>query len=227
MAVLGNSSAIAGAPNLFVGANDADGEPAERRRHRRGIAVLKAAKLIWGRVEDLCLIRNISPAGLMADVYFPVTIGTKVLVMVTEDLPLSGTIIWVRGSSMGVQFDEEIDVEALVAGFGKSASGHRARMPRLDVDAWARLRVGARVFSVRLCDVSQGGARVRVEGLSSSGDDAVLAMDRFRPVHGVVRWRHGSQAGISFNQPLGLRELMQWLQDDAGRRVATISHVTA
>jgi len=37
-------------------------------------------------------------------------------------------------------------------------------------------------------------------------------MHRFRPVQGVVRWCHGALAGVSFNQPLGLRELVNWLE---------------
>src|SRR4051794_21772535 len=69
---------------LVIGANDLADEPpaepaAERRAHQRGVAVLKAARLICDR-ETLCLIRNISAAGLMADIYHPVPAGSKVVV---------------------------------------------------------------------------------------------------------------------------------------------------
>jgi hypothetical protein len=107
----------------------------------------------------------------------------------------------------------------MLAAIAQPPEGRRARLPRLDVDAWARMRVGARVFSARLCNISQGGARLRIHGLNSPGAVAVLSMDRFRPVQGVVRWCEGALAGISFNQPLGLRELMHWLEAaETGRR---------
>jgi len=203
------------ASTLVIGANDlADephDEPAERRAHQRGVAVLKAAKLICGR-ETLCLIRNISAAGLMADIYHPVPAGTKVVVLLTEDQPVSGKVAWSNGQAMGVRFDQEIDLAAVLAALAQAPDGRRARLPRLDVDAWARMRVGARVFSARLCNISQGGARLRIHGLNSPGAVAVLSMNRFRPVQGIVRWCHATLAGISFNQHLGLRELMHWLE---------------
>lgn len=200
---------------LVIGANDlADepgDEPAERRAHRRGVAVLKAAKLLCGR-ETLCLIRNVSSGGLRADIYHPVPVGTRVVIMLTEDQPVPGKVIWANGQTMGVRFDQEIDLAGVLAALAQPPAGLRARLPRIDADAWARMRVGARVFSTRLRNISQGGACLRVHGLDSPGAVAVLSMSRFRPVQGLVRWCHDGQAGISFNQPLGLRELMHWLQ---------------
>ena len=111
---------------------------------------------------------------------------------------------------MGIRFEHEIDVTDVLAELVRAPQERRARLPRFDVDSWARLRFGARVFSVRLCNISQGGARIRIHGLESPGA-AVLSVNGLRPVDGVVRWCEGTRAGISFNQPLGLRELMQSL----------------
>jgi PilZ domain len=147
----------------------------------------------------------------MADMYRPMAAGTHLVIMLTDHLPLSGTVIWTHGETMGVRFDKEIDVAGLLAELAPGPHERRVRLPRFDIDAWARLRVGARVFSVRLRNISQGGARMRIHGLNSSGGAAVLSLNGFRAVESVVRWCHGSQAGISFNQPLGLREQMRWL----------------
>lgn len=181
--------------------------------YQRGIALLKAAKLVTDGIEGLCLVRNMSPSGLMADVYFPVERGTEVIVMLTEDVPMSGTVDWVRGSTIGIAFREEIEVADVLAGFGRTVSGQRIRMPRLQVEARAMLRLGAHILSVRVCDISQGGARVDVQPPANVGIDAVITMERFHPVQGVIRWCRGSEAGVSFNQPLGVRELMSWLRD--------------
>ena len=208
--------------DMVTSANDDCADGSERRGHSRSVAVIKAAKLVCGR-EHLCLIRNISPAGLMADMHRPMPPGTPLVVLLTESLPQSGTVIWTRGETMGIRFDHEIDVTDVLAELIRAPQERRARLPRFDVDAWARLRVGARVFSIRLRNISQGGARMRIHGLNSP-EPAVLSMNGFRSVQGVIRWCHGTRAGISFNQPLGLRQLMQSLHsmqlDDEGRRSA-------
>lgn len=199
-----------------IGANDGLDEAVERRQHQRGVAVLKTAKLVSDG-EHLCLVRNISSGGLLADIHVPIEIGAEVVVLLNEEHPLVGIVAWARGQSIGVRFHEEVDVAAQIAALGSRAGDRRARMPRLEIDAWARVRVGARVFSVRVCNISQGGARVRIHGLNSAGAAAVISMQALRPVEGVVRWCHASHAGISFNQPLGLRELMLWLQSQDER----------
>lgn len=195
--------------DMVTSANDDCADGSERRGHSRSVAVLKAAKLVCGR-EHLCLIRNISPAGLMADMHQPMPPGTPLVVLLTESLPQPGTVIWTRGETMGIRFDHEIDVTDVLAELIRAPQERRARLPRFDVDAWARLRVGARVFSIRLRNISQGGARIRIHGLNSP-EPAVLSMNGFRSIEGVIRWCHGTHAGISFNQPLGLRQLMQSL----------------
>lgn len=48
---------------------------AERRHGARHIAVMRVAKLHTRHGEELCLVRNISAGGLMANIWSDLTIG--------------------------------------------------------------------------------------------------------------------------------------------------------
>ena len=50
--------------------------------------------------------------------------------------------------------------------------------------------------------------------LRSIGAHVVLSLEKFRPVHGVVRWCQDGLAGIAFNQVIPFHELMGWLRAD-------------
>lgn len=183
----------------------------EGRRHWRGVTVLRAGKVIAGKSANLCLIRNVSTRGMMADIHVPSEPGTRLTVMISEDLPVSGTVVWANGHTVGIEFDAEVAVEQLLAESARTADGGRWRLPRLELDCRATLRIGARTFGVRLNDISQGGVKLEADLLGSPGADAVLTMENFHPVQGVVRWRRAPFWGLSFNQLLGFRELSEWL----------------
>lgn len=176
-----------------------------------GAAVLKAAKLVYCGEDEFCLIRKIGPDWLLAETYAQLSPGEPVLVVLGDDLWVAGKASWVGEDRIYVGFDRAIDLDGILASSRLIRNGRQPRMPRVKVDCWARLRVGARVFSVRLSDISQGGARVRVHGLLSAGQQAVLTVRDLPPIAGMIRWRGESDGGISFNQPLGFAELAGWL----------------
>lgn len=191
---------------------DAREEGDQKARECRKMALLKVAKVICDDMEHFCLIRSISPEELLAEVQFPVESGRRVRILISEDLELAGTVSWARDSRIAVRYPRQRDIPGLLSRINKPDGGYRPRMPRLEVNAWARLRVGARVFSARVINISQGGARLRVQGLSTCSD-AVLTLESFRPLEGVVRWCDGNEAGIALNERLGLAELGKWLSE--------------
>jgi hypothetical protein len=176
-----------------------------------GAAVLKAAKLVCRGDDQFCLIRKIGSDWLVAETYAAVAPGDPVLIILGEDVCVAGKTSWVGEARVYVSFAREVDIEALLASSRLVRDGRQPRMPRVKVDAWARLRVGARMFSVRLRDISQGGAKIQVHGLLSAGQQAVLTVRDLPPIAGMIRWCGESEGGVSFNQPLGFAELAAWL----------------
>ena len=194
--------------------------PPERRRDQRHLTILRVGALIAGAERELCLIRNISAGGLMAHVYSHHEKGDRVAVELKSDHQIPGHILWVDDSNVGIAFDEPIDVEELLANQGTLDNGWRPRPPRVEVDRLATLRCGARIHAVNTRDISQGGVKIETDQPIEPGSDVVLMLDRFRPIHGVVRWCSNGSAGIAFNQVIPFHELMAWLRPDGGGAIS-------
>lgn len=187
-------------------------QPPERRRDSRHLTILRVGALIGPGGRELCLIRNISAGGLMAHVYSNHVPGEPVEVEFRANERTAGTILWANESNVGVKFDSNIDLEAMLAHQSSLDTGWRQRMPRVEVDRLATVRVGARLYGVNTCDISQGGVKVETDDSLPEGGEAVIAMEKFRPITGVIRWSREGFSGISFNQVIPFHELMEWLR---------------
>ena len=186
--------------------------PPERRRQPRHMTILRVGTIIIDGRLELCLIRNISAGGLMAHIYSLVAEGQAVAVELKSNQRISGTVSWAEGSNVGIRFDEPVDVEDLLASQGTMNNGWRPRLPRVEVDRLATVRIGARVYGVSTRDISQGGVKIETDAPFEEGTEIVLTLDKFRPIHGVVRWYSEGLCGIAFNQVIPFQELIGWLR---------------
>lgn len=200
------------AETTFSFSPDTPKPPEERRKDGREITILRVGTLIGPDGRELCLVRNISAGGLMAHVYCRHVEGERLAVELKVDRQIPGHVLWVNESNIGIQFDEAIDVEEMLTNHSMQDNGWRHRMPRVEVDRLATLRVGARLYGVNTCDISQGGVKIETDEALEPGQEVVLSLDKFRPVTGVVRWCIGGFGGIAFNQLIPFNELMGWLR---------------
>ena len=176
------------------------------------MTILRVGTLFTDGRRELCLIRNISAGGLMAHVYSHLSVGDPVAAELGANQKIDGRVTWVEGSNVGISFDAPIDVEEILAGHSGLEHGWRPRLPRVEVDRLATLRIGARVYGVEIRDISQGGVKLETDQPIEPGEDVVLTLDRLSSVKGVTRWYHDGFCGISFNQVIPFRDLMGWLR---------------
>jgi hypothetical protein len=194
--------------------SDQTPRPPERRRDQRHLTILRVGTLFLADRRELCLIRNISAGGLMAHVYSRVRLGERVAVELKTNQRVDGAIAWIDGSNVGIGFVAPINLEEMLATHGSLENGWRPRLPRVEVDRLATLRVGAAVYGVSTRDISQGGVKIETDQPIEEGEDVVLTLEGFPPVPGVVRWSQEGLCGIAFNQVIPFRELMSWLRSD-------------
>jgi len=109
-----------------------------------------------------------------------------------------------------VTFDAPIDVVALLS---TAADGPRPRMPRIEVDCTAWLRVDGTVHRARASNISQGGLKVACRTALPVDADVVVSIDGLDPCPGLVRWSAEGEYGITFNRVLPLPLLVAWLQE--------------
>lgn len=190
--------------------------PGDRRRDVRHLTILRVGAIIVDERRELCLVRNISAGGLMAMLYSRLEPGRPIVVELKTNHRIPGRVTWTREQTIGVAFDEKIDVAEVLSNPPMLDNGWRPRMPRVPVERMATLRAGARTYWVSTRDISQGGVQVETERPLDIGGETVVTLENFRPIPGVVRWRRGNVAGISFNQVLPFHELSRWLAERTG-----------
>ena len=186
--------------------------PPERREGDRYVTILRVGILVIEGNRELCLIRNISAGGLMAHVYSPVEPGQRVVVELKTNQHIEGVVHWVRGSDAGIAFDTRVDVSQLLANPAVLDNGWRPRLPRVEIDRLATMRVGARTYWVHTRDVSQGGVKVDTDQPLEVGAQVVITLENLRPLAGTVRWQNGRACGVAFNALLPFEELIAWLK---------------
>jgi hypothetical protein len=190
--------------------SDAPPAPGERREGERHLTLFRVGSITIGDRRELCLIKNISAGGMMIRAYCPIPKGTALSIELKSSQPVTGRSIWINDENVGVAFDEPVDViEILTA----SANGPRPRMPRIEVDCIATLRDGANVYRLAVCDISQGGIKVKGDPAIDHGCDLSVSLPGLEPQPAALRWRADGHLGISFNRLIPLGQLVGWLQE--------------
>lgn len=183
--------------------------PAERRTDDRVYSTLQVGKLVDGGSEQLIRVRNVSAGGLMADCIAAPQVGKLVDVEFSSQ-KIPSTVVWIRGETIGLRFEQDIDLGELLAG-RKPRHGFRPRPPRLDVDCRASIKVGKVYYKVDVQNISLGGIKVAPIEEYCLGKPVVVVVESLRPVKGEVRWYSERRAGIVFDKELSFEELAEWI----------------
>lgn len=193
---------------------DSPPRPVDRRESERQLTLFRVGSLMIGERRELCLIKNISAGGMMIRAYCAIEPGTGVSVELKCGEPVKGSVLWVETDSVGVAFDEPVDVVELLT---TSMEGPRPRMPRIEVDCVASIRTGADVHRMVARDVSQGGVKIETEIELGVGDGVIVTLPGLEPIAGVVRWSDSGCYGVTFNRVIPLPELVGWLHEQRER----------
>ena len=181
----------------------------DRREGERHLTLFRVGSITIGDRRELCLIKNISAGGMMIRAYCPIPERTALSIELKSGQPVTGKVSWTRDHNVGVAFDAPIDVIEILSA---SADGPRPRMPRVEVDCIATLRDGANVYRLPVCDISQGGMKVKGDPKLEHGCDLSVSLPGLEPQPAALRWRQDGFLGISFNRLLPLGDLVAWLQ---------------
>jgi hypothetical protein len=197
---------------LYSLADSPPGPP--RRREERYLSLLRVGTLLIDGRRELCLIRNVSGGGMMIRAYSQIIPGTRLSVELKQGEPIRGEALWAKDGLVGINFDERIDVLALIA---PADDGPRPRMPRIEVGCTSWVRDGADVRRAKAVNVSQGGICVESPIELTVHADVIVSLLGLSPIPGVVRWRDENNYGIAFNRVLPLSDLVGWLQAQQGQ----------
>ncbi len=177
----------------------------DARRAPRQQTMFMIGRLVTGRSEQVCLVRNISPRGVGIEHDGGLAIGTEVGIETRVMRITRAAVRWSSGTSAGLEF---LEVPHILEGADLRAAGQVLRSPRFALSCDGAIIADGVRFPVRITDIALGGARL-------SGDVAGLATDVARidlgdaitGIPGRIRWVGNHDAGFQFAEPLSSREL--------------------
>lgn len=175
-------------------------------------SVLQPGAIVIGSIRQVCLIRKISAGGAVLHVDMPAEEGRRLDLELDTGEHLGGTILWCRGSELGLRFDAPIDILPILARALVSQPGERRRMPRVEIACPALLESGARTELITTRDIAQGGAKIDTPHPLNIDEKVTLTPEGLRPLTGTVRWVNGCTAGIVFHPELAWQEMIPWLR---------------
>ena len=190
---------------------DADTAEDHRRSDRQVVTVRWVAKMTGEKGQELCLIRNISSGGVMANIYSTHEVGEQISLEIRSGQRLEGEIVWMRDGCVGIRFGEPVNVDEMLKSASVDRNGLRTRPPRIEVYGQANIKIGERTYSVDLCDLSQGGVKVTLPEPIAPGNEVVVSIGGLEDRKSLIRWQKNGRAGLSFVRPISFDLLVEWL----------------
>ncbi|MGX7895919.1 PilZ domain-containing protein [Tsuneonella sp. HG222] len=181
----------------------------QRRAEARSATVLRPVLVQVGSFSGFCLVRNLSPNGMMGDIYANFRVGLTMRVQFAAS-NVCGTIVWCRDGRAGVRFIEPIDLETTLKALGlRTVAGRPGRAPRLKIRCAAEINNGKSLLSVSVRDISQRG--LNVDGASvKNGEEVLVRLPGLQVRKAIVRWAISGSMGLNFLRPISIEELATW-----------------
>jgi hypothetical protein len=183
----------------------------ERRRSIRHATVMQIAKIrLGGTREELCLLRDVSPEGVKAEVYVAVEVGLPIEIELRTGHVIGGRIAWADDKMIGVAFDEPMPMSAMLAHCSFDDRLGKLRPPRLVVNMHAMLKVGHQERAVRIGNLSQAGLQIDAPEPYPGGTACTIALPGLAPRAATIRWWREGQAGLMLAQSFDYAEFAEW-----------------
>lgn len=189
----------------------------DRRVGARHISVLRVGRTVWGGVDQLCVVRNLSAGGLMFECLHPPAVGQHVTVELRSDKQMTGIVRWSKDSGAGIEFDAPVNVEHILREERGTLLRVRPRAPRFVRRGTVRL-IPAEGDPVPgdIIDIAIGGLSCRPEQPLKRGEPIVASIEGIGATNAELRWIKGDVVGVRFDKPLPWRAFQLWL-DQAPR----------
>lgn len=183
----------------------------ERREGSRHISVFRVGRIVTDRGDQLCVLRNLSSGGAMIEMNQPPIVGARVQIDLRSDRMFMATVRWTRQRESGVQFDQPIDVEAVLREERQSILRQQPRAPRFRRVGQARIVGSTGVSQGAISNISINGVAVLTPMVFQRDEPVIVSIDGLGATHAFARWSSNGETGLKLNSPLSYRALADWL----------------
>lgn len=186
------------------------GSKSDRRGDSRAAAVYRPVLLESENFTGFCLLRNLSPGGLMGEAYADFAVGEIVSIQFMPGHIVTGAVIWSGEGRIGVKFDEEIDPADSLRNMGSTyVESKLNRAPRLQIECEGEAEMNGRKWVIYVQDISQRGIKAMLP-CARPGDEVLVTLPGMETRKAVIRWSQKNIAGLNFVRPIAFEELARW-----------------
>ena len=179
--------------------------PAELRAAPRVTLLIRPAKLVTAEGQFVCVIRDVSATGVSVRLFHPLPAGDSALLETETGMRVAMRRVWVRDSEAGFQFDQDIDVAALVNEIGN----FRKRKLRVDIELPVTLAFLGQQHPAVIRNLSQQGALIEADVRLALAQMIRLTSRYLPEIRAKVRWRRDNRYGLVFEDTFALGDFAQ------------------
>ncbi|MDE8652269.1 PilZ domain-containing protein [Novosphingobium album (ex Liu et al. 2023)] len=187
------------------GPNQGEGQ-IDHRGAGRTVLLLRSAKLLTPAGQFLCLLRDVSAAGVrLRFLHAMPEFDNRVTLQTASQDQYALELVWQSQVEAGYRFSRPIDLEAFIT----ERTPFEHRPIRVVVSSAVVLTIGETRIPARLRDVSREGARLDIESKLALGQRLKIVGRDWPETDATVCWRLHPEHGVSFQRSVELAELAQ------------------
>lgn len=178
-----------------------DGGP-EQRSAPRFTSLIRAAKLVCGQGEFVCVIRDVSASGVSLRTFHGLPTDADVALELQNGESYELEQVRASGFDASYRFEGTVDVERLISenwSFPK-------RQLRLNIMMPVRASTLTQRSNAFITNMSQQGARLECDNVFAIDQSIRIENDYMPEVRCKVRWRRDANYGLAFDNFFSLRE---------------------
>lgn len=180
----------------------------DRRGAPRVTSLIRAAKLVCGQGEFVCVVRDVSENGVRLRCFHDIPNDPSMALELQNGDIFEIERVRGDGNEASYRFkDDAIPIERLV----REDWAYPRRQMRLNVAIPLALRTLTGIVPATTSNVSQQGCRVEASAPLALAQAIIIEGDHLPPIRAKVRWRRNGECGLVFDDTFSLSDLARTL----------------
>jgi len=172
----------------------------ELRGAPRFTLLIRAAKLVTGQGEFVCVIRDVSETVVSVRLFHDLPSGENMELHLPSLRSYNVRVVWSNDGQAGFEFIDPVDVEQLI----NEAGEYPKRGLRLEMFIPVEVSTLTDRKEATIENLSQQGARLECDALYAIDQSLQLKGEGLDKVRAKVRWRRKNQYGLVFDDTFTL-----------------------
>lgn len=179
-----------------------EAEAVEQRSAPRYTSLIRAAKIVCGQGEFLCVIRDVSATGISFRSFHALPDDTNLALELQNGETYEITEVRREGFEASYRFENPVEVEKLI----HETWNFPKRQLRLNLAIPLTISTLSGKAQATTVNLSQQGARVECDEAFAIDQRLAVTGEGLPETRATVRWRRDAEYGLVFDSTLSLRE---------------------